>query len=82
VCALQDSKKKNLPGIYWQRFDVRVAVPFDKSLAEGLSKRVRDVVMACPTGRWRLSLINFDLPAPLYGFAEFWCRHVRLHRDV
>ncbi|NLD39632.1 MAG: FAD-dependent oxidoreductase [Desulfatiglans sp.] len=31
-------------------FDVKVAVPFDKSLTEGISKTAREAVMACPTG--------------------------------
>ena len=31
-------------------FDVRVGVPFDESIAEGLSKAARDCAAACPTG--------------------------------
>ncbi|MBN1904615.1 MAG: (2Fe-2S)-binding protein [Deltaproteobacteria bacterium] len=31
-------------------FDVKVAVPFDRSIEEGLSKTAEEVVNACPTG--------------------------------
>jgi NADH dehydrogenase/NADH:ubiquinone oxidoreductase subunit G len=44
-------------------FDVKVAVPFDKSLTEGISKTAREAVMACPTGHWPLSLFKFALSA-------------------
>ncbi len=52
ICVRITGQQKEKLGLAFigRGFDVRVAVPFDKSLAEGLSKRVRDVVMACPTG--------------------------------
>ncbi|MHC4482589.1 MAG: ferredoxin, partial [Planctomycetota bacterium] len=31
-------------------FDVRVAVPFDRSIAEGLKRTAGQCVAACPTG--------------------------------
>jgi hypothetical protein len=41
-------------------FDVKVAVPFDKSLTEGLSKTADEVVNACPTGALAIKYIKSD----------------------
>lgn len=52
ICVrITEKQKENLGLTFIGRgFDVRVAVPFDKSLEEGLSKTAREVVNACPTG--------------------------------
>ncbi len=52
ICVRITEKQKEELGLTFigRGFDVKVAVPFEKSIAEGLSKTAREVVNACPTG--------------------------------
>ncbi len=52
ICVEITEKHGEKPGLTFigRGFDVKVAVPFDKSLAEGFAKTASEAVMACPTG--------------------------------
>jgi ferredoxin len=52
ICVRIAEQQKEKLGLAFigRGFDVKVAVPFDKSIAEGLSKTAGEVVNACPTG--------------------------------
>ena len=52
ICLRITEMQKENPGLTFigRGFDVKVAVPFDKSISEGLSKTAREVVNTCPTG--------------------------------
>lgn len=52
ICVrITETQKEKLGLTFIGRgFDVRVAVPFDKSITEGLAKTAREVVQSCPTG--------------------------------
>ncbi len=52
ICVRITEKQKEVLGLTFigRGFDVKVAVPFDKSITEGIVKTVDEVVKACPTG--------------------------------
>jgi ferredoxin len=52
ICVRITEKQKEELGLTFigRGFDVKVAVPFDKSIKQGLLKTAREVVNACPTG--------------------------------
>ena len=52
ICVQITEKQKEMLGLTFigRGFDVRVAVPFDRSIREGLLRTAREVVNACPTG--------------------------------
>ena len=52
ICVRITEKQKEVFGMTFigRGFNVKVAVPFDKSIAEGLEKTANEVVNACPTG--------------------------------
>lgn len=52
ICVRITEQQKEKLGLTFigRGFDVKVAVPFDKSISEGLAKTAREVVKACPTG--------------------------------
>ena len=49
-----------IPQVPNDGFDVRVAVPFDRSLAEGLQRVARRCAQACPTGALTLRTAGGD----------------------
>ena len=52
ICVRITEKQKEKLGLTFigRGFDVKVAVPFDRSITEGLSKAASEVVKGCPTG--------------------------------
>ncbi len=52
ICVRITEQKREMLGLTFigRGFDVKVAVPFDKSIGEGLTATAREVVKACPTG--------------------------------
>ncbi len=52
ICVQITEEQKEKLGLTFigRGFNVRVAVPFDRSVKEGLSKAAKEVVKACPTG--------------------------------
>jgi len=52
ICVRITEQKKEKLGLSFigRGFDVRVAVPFDKEITDGLSKTADEAVKACPTG--------------------------------
>jgi NADH dehydrogenase/NADH:ubiquinone oxidoreductase subunit G len=52
ICVRITEQQREEPGLTFigRGFDVKVAVPFDKSIKEGLTISADDVVRACPTG--------------------------------
>ena len=52
ICVRITEKQKEKPGLTFigRGFDVKVSVPFEKTISEGLSKTADEVVKACPTG--------------------------------
>jgi NADH dehydrogenase/NADH:ubiquinone oxidoreductase subunit G len=52
ICVKITEQQKEKLGLTFigRGFDVKVAVPFDKSIEMGLTKTPNEVVKACPTG--------------------------------
>lgn len=52
ICVKITEKQREALGLTFigRGFDVKVAVPFDRSIKEGLTATAREVVNACPTG--------------------------------
>ena len=52
ICVRITEQQKETLGLTFigRGFDVKVSVPFDKSIREGLTKTSREVVKSCPTG--------------------------------
>lgn len=52
ICVRITERQREKLGLTFigRGFDVKVAVPFDKSILEGLAGRVDEIVDACPTG--------------------------------
>jgi ferredoxin len=52
ICVQITEKKREKLGLTFigRGFDVKVAVPFNQSIKEGLAKTAHEVVKACPTG--------------------------------
>ena len=52
ICVRITEQQKEKLGLTFigRGFDVKVEVPFDKSITEGLSKTAGEAVKACPTG--------------------------------
>jgi glutamate synthase (NADPH) small chain len=52
LCIQITTEAKEKPGLTFigRGFDVKVAVPFDRSIAEGLKNTAHQCVIACPTG--------------------------------